>query len=80
MVRPGHVLGEVMMEMDIIYIYVYNYIYILYMSFRPRSFPVVKLTSAEDWETITPTMDIAVRDIIECSSSRCGHLYLLRPD
>ena len=38
------------------------------MSFRPRSFPVVKLTSAEDWETITPTMDIAVRDIIPGNS------------
>ena len=38
------------------------------ISFRPRSFPVVKPTSAEDWEIVTPTMDLVVRDIPPDSS------------
>ena len=50
------------------------------MSFRPRSFPVVKLTSAEDWETITPTMDIAVRDIIPGNSFHIVATVLGRHD
>ena len=37
-------------------------------SLRPRSFPVVKLTSVEDWGIVTPTMDPVAQDIPPDSS------------